>query len=130
LASLGLGLSVFGATHNHSAATSTAAKQLVSWYDGIKPDFEALTADFKTFGGTNADCVAMLADAQTLQDDPPAPDPKVNAPWQAALAGYARAGLECSSGVKNHDDAQIKAALDDVDAADGFLKRATTQLPA
>jgi len=133
LATAGVGLSACGSSTSHAGAshhTSSSTAKLASWYDSIKPDFNALKADFATFGGTNADCVKLLADAQTLRDDPAAPDPDVNTPWQAALAGYARAGMECSVGVKNNDDSQIQAALRDVDAADGYLKQATAQLPA
>jgi len=110
------------------AKPASTAQQLSAWYDDIKPDFNALKAGFKTFQGSEADCLALLTNAQTLQDDPPAPVPSVNAPWQSALAAYARAGLECSSGVKNNDDSQIQAATSDVDAADGFMKQATANL--
>lgn len=126
---LGSALTAFGHLHSKS--------ELKRWWSSIDADVTAFSSagDAKTavektenLPASRAACAKFAGAAQTLQADPPAPDKKINALWQTALADAVKSGSECATAIDTNNPSLMDQSTVDLEASGSALDQMTAQI--
>jgi hypothetical protein len=119
------------AVRSHAATPPTTAPSSgsggmktaeIAWWNKQKPLFDKIENDLKavTTAASNADataltnaCTSLRSDTTAMINGPPAPDPAILAPFQAALTDYSNGASSCIQALAQNNTPLLNTATQD-----------------
>jgi hypothetical protein len=112
---------------------SDAPVPMATWTSEYGSHFLGISHDITTVGvdvsdptvspaRVRADCVRLGDDVRLAHEDPPMPDPSLEASWSSIEGDLRAAAQSCTSGIDDRSDARLQqSARDFARAAKGYL---------